>query len=161
MLYGFRMTYFLFRCTKKLYQRRLFLSLFLLLFPGALQASTVTVAEKKIHMQLNKTEKIQDGCRVTLVVRNKLPQTIKKLGSVFVFFDHAGTVFSMLDIDLDRFPGGKTAVRQFDLSGLDCDNISKVLVNDISTCEGTGLNPSQCLEYLAVSSHSGLPALEL
>jgi len=49
-------------------------------------------------------------------------------------------------------PEGKARVLQFDIAGLACENISRVLVNDVVACEGEGLEPRTCLAALKPSS---------
>ena len=41
---------------------------------------------------------------------------------------------------------------QFDLSGLACESISRVLINDVVACEGEGLEPKICLTALKPTS---------
>ncbi|WP_310618751.1 hypothetical protein [Flexibacterium corallicola] len=106
----------------------------------------------EISLQLNKAVSQGQSCRVSLVMQNGLSQTIEQLGVDLVIFDRSGGVFDFLTVKAGRLPAGKTRVRQYDLSGQDCTNISSLLVNDVRSCDGDGLNQNICLDALTTSS---------
>src|SRR5690606_26944504 len=85
------------------------------------------------------------NCRVTLVEENGLGSDVTGVAYEFVFFDRDGRVELLTVLDLKALPDGRTRVRQFDLPGLDCATISRLLINDATKCEGPGLAPDACL----------------
>ena len=53
-------------------------------------------------------------------------------------------------------PDGRTKVREFNLSGSSCDSIERVLVNDVSACEGDGVSREACASALKASSRADI-----
>jgi hypothetical protein len=113
--------------------------------------------EGAIRLGLDSLEPAGSACRVTLVAENALGTEIAKLAYEFVFFDKDGRVELLTVLDLRDLPAGRTRVRQFDLPGLDCAGVSRLLVNDAKTCEGPGLDATACLGRLETSSKASVP----
>jgi hypothetical protein len=59
-------------------------------------------------------------------------------------------------LDFNELPAGKTKVTRFDLAGVDCGKISRVLVNSVTECAGAGLEPGACLHDLKTSTKTGI-----
>ncbi|GHB45552.1 hypothetical protein GCM10007094_38720 [Pseudovibrio japonicus] len=116
-----------------------------------------TKQEPVITLQLNKADTTQNGCRVSLVVRNHLQEEVTQLALDLVLFDNAGEIADFLSMKTGRLPSGKTRVRQYDLPSGDCAAISSVLVNNVTQCEGTAnVSPARCLDALKVSSRAAI-----
>ena len=71
-------------------------------------------------------------------------------------FDKAGVVDRLTVLDFKSLPSGKTKVSRFDLKGVDCANVSRVLINDATECSGAGTPPDACLSALKTQSTSGI-----
>lgn len=119
--------------------------------------STESAREPVITLQLNKAETINAGCRISLLVRNHLNDEITQLSLDLVVFDRTGGISDFLSMKTGRLPTGKTRVQQYDLPSSQCSQISSVLINDVSQCEGsTSVSPSSCLDALHVSSRAAI-----
>ena len=57
-------------------------------------------------------------------------------------------------IDFQDLPADKTKVRQFDLSDVNCDDVSRVLVNSAAECNGDGLGPGDCMTSLSLRTRA-------
>lgn len=125
----------------------------LLLLVGAGPA----IAEPNIKAELNKVESVQNGCRMTLVLTNGLETSVDKLTLETVLFDTEQTVSRFLLITARPLPPGTMRVQQFDIEGQPCEGIGRVLINDVTACEGEGLDPARCLSLLAPSSRADVP----
>ncbi len=113
--------------------------------------------EPVIALQLNKAETTQNGCRVSLLVRNHLKNEITQLALDLVVFDNTGRISDFLSMKTGRLPSGKTRVQQYDLPAGSCANISSLLINDVSQCEGAeNISPTRCLDTLNVSSRADI-----
>jgi hypothetical protein len=66
---------------------------------------------------------------------NKMGTGLDKTALEIVIFDADNIVSQMLLLDFGRLPNDKTKIVEFDLS-LQCEQISRVLVNDIAECAG-------------------------
>src|SRR5579875_1164226 len=119
------------------------------------------LASPPISLELNKLEMIGQpgpGCRAYFIVQNSTP-SLEQLRLDLVIFGTDGVIARRLAFELGPLPAGKTAVRLFDLQGLACDAIGRVLVNDILACQPGDKQPTQaeqdreaCLDRLSVSS---------
>ncbi|SDR17010.1 hypothetical protein [Pseudovibrio sp. Tun.PSC04-5.I4] len=119
--------------------------------------STEGAKEPVIALQLNKAETINAGCRVSLLVRNHLNDEISQLSLDLVVFDSTGGISDFLSMKTGRLPTGKTRVQQYDLPSSECNQISSLLINDVSQCEGSAaVSPSSCLDALHVSSRAAI-----
>lgn len=114
--------------------------------------SDVAETEGIILLELNDLAAVEDACRASFVVVNGLDQAIDDLSFDIVVFDTNETVRMILTLQAGALPAGKTRVRQFDLPQIGCDTISRILMNDVITCAGDGLDPSVCLGKTMVES---------
>jgi hypothetical protein len=118
-------------------------------------------AASPISVELNKLETLGQsgpGCRAYFVVQNATP-SLEQLRLDLVIFGTDGVIARRLAFELGPLPAGKTAVRLFDLQGLACGAIGRVLVNDILACQPGDKPPTPaeqdreaCLDRLSVSS---------
>lgn len=110
-----------------------------------------------LRIELNKVQQSQNGCRLSFMAVNQLGTGLEKTALEIVVFDAEGIVSQTLVLDFGRLPDDKTKVVEFDLPTR-CDEISRVLVNDVSECAG----PSQedlaeaCLNALRISNRAAI-----
>jgi len=132
--------------------RALIAGAFALLLPlhsAAAQDSAETpAATATLTVELNALQKSDRGCRFTFVATNQLGVELSKAAFELVLFDTQGKVSRLTVVDFKDLPQGKTKVRQFDFSGLDCAGIGRVLINDATECAGAGLDPKACIRSL-------------
>ncbi|MGE0230293.1 MAG: hypothetical protein AB7O39_14530 [Flavobacteriaceae bacterium] len=125
----------------------------LVTWPHGLAASQ---AEDTLALELNRMEPSDKGCRVTFVVHNGLGAALEKAAYEIVLFDRNGLVGRLMILDFQDLPADKTKVRQFDLSGTECDDIGRVLVNSASECKGERLTAKDCIGSLRLSTRAGI-----
>lgn len=111
-------------------------------------------AEGGLKLDLNTLQQNDSGCLMTFVAENAMEHSLQKAAYEVVFFNGEGLVERMTVLDFQDLPAGRTRVRQFNLPDMQCDNVSRVLINDVSACEGAGVEPATCLEGLSLSSKS-------
>ena len=90
--------------------------------------------EKQLTIELNKVQQSQDGCRLSFIAVNKMGSNLEKTAMEVVFFDADDVVSEMLLLDFGRLPTDKTKVVEFVLQQQQCEQISRVLVNDVVEC---------------------------
>ncbi|WP_319773125.1 hypothetical protein [Breoghania sp.] len=120
--------------------------------PVLAQAEGSERSDEVIALELNGAQTVSDACRATFVVRNGLSRTIDELGLEIVVFDEKGGVSDMTALNLGAMPAGKTRVLRFRVARRGCDGVSSLLINDVRTCKGAGLDPAGCLSRLKTSS---------
>ena len=109
-----------------------------------------------LALELNAAQPSEKGCRLTFVVNNGLGADIKSASFELVLFDKAGVVDRITALGFKEMPEGKTKVSRFDLSGVDCGNLGRVLVNSVTECTGEGLAADACSQRLKTSSRAGI-----
>jgi hypothetical protein len=109
-------------------------------------------ATPEITLELNGAEPSDKGCRLTFVVNNGLGAELTKAAYEIALFNEAGVVDRLTVLDFKELPAGKTKVTRFDLSGVDCAKISRILVNHATECVGEGVEPAACLRKLKTAA---------
>lgn len=105
-------------------------------------------------VELNAMQSIDNGCRFTFLTKNELGGELSSAAFELVLFDKNGLVSRLTIVDFKDLPDGKTKVRQFDFTGIDCADVSRVLVNDTTQCVGDGIEPDACMAHLKTRTPS-------
>lgn len=105
-------------------------------------------------VELNALQPSERGCRFTFVVKNDLGGELASAAFELVLFDKEGMVSRITIVDFKDLPEGKTKVRQFDFSGIDCADLGRILVNDATECSGTGIEPKACIRHLKAETRT-------
>lgn len=134
-----------------------------LLTAAALQCAAVAAANAQndsapqggaLSLELNAAQPSEKGCRITFVVNNGLAATLTAASFELVLFDKSGVVDRITSLAFKDMPVGKTKVSRFDLSGVDCTKLGRVLVNSVNECTGEGIAPNACSRQLQTSTKS-------
>jgi hypothetical protein len=105
-----------------------------------------------LALELNALTSSETGCRVTFLATNRLGTELNRSAFEIALFGAGGGIERLVSLDFKAMPEGKTRVLQFDIGELGCDKVSRVLINDVVACEGTGLDPKVCLGGLSTVS---------
>lgn len=124
----------------------------------ALLASTAHAEPGKIAVEFNDLQAAEKGCRAVFVLNNGLDKPLAKFALRVVAFDKAEHATLFLSLDVGALPVGKTRVLRFDLGdGVGCDDVGRLVLDDVTSCEGAGLDPPACLAAVALSSRAKVP----
>ncbi|HEV7345209.1 MAG TPA: hypothetical protein VGN60_06220 [Devosia sp.] len=99
----------------------------------------------RFTLELNALQTAEDGCRVTFLATNELGSPLGRASLEMALFDGSGTIERIVTLDFKALAPGKTKVLQFQLAGLDCADLGRVLINDVTACEGANLAADACL----------------
>lgn len=105
-----------------------------------------------LALELNALQPAEAGCRVTFLATNQLGGQLDRAAVELALFDTSGTIDRIVTLDFKDLSEGKTKVLQFELAGLQCEGIGRLLVNDVSACEGAITPPTVCLDALKTST---------
>mgnify|MGYP000858051271 CR=1 FL=1 len=108
-------------------------------------------------LELNRLDAAGDDCRVTLVEKNGTKSAFAALKLDLVVFDGAGIVTKRVGVDAGPLKAGRTVVKTFDLKGLACDGVGRLLINDVLACEAEGIAVDACLDLLEPRSRVAAP----
>ena len=113
-------------------------------------------APPSLDLELNALRPTETGCRITFLATNGLGAPLDRTAIETALFDADGAIDRIVTLDFKGLVEGKTKVLQFELADLLCDRIGRVLINDISACEGAGLAPTACLDNLKTTTRPGI-----
>ncbi|MEZ5935164.1 MAG: Tat pathway signal sequence domain protein [Alphaproteobacteria bacterium] len=114
----------------------------------------------KVAVELNKLEAAAGGCRPYLVIENGTEHVFSSLKLDLVMFDTDGIIVERVAVDAAPLPTGKTAVKIFDLKGLACDRIGRMLLNGLTGCSAGDAAPEDCLSLISTRSQATVPFIQ-
>lgn len=122
-----------------------------------LLAATTARAGEGVRVELNKLEPGKDACRAYLVFENATPSAFDSLKFDLVLFDADGVVARRLAVEGGPLPARKTSVKLFDIAGLGCKGIGRILLNAVIACADDGVQRRGCLDLVSLSSRTAVP----
>lgn len=115
-------------------------------------AEEALIDERPLLLELNGAQPSEKGCRLTFLVKNDLGPDLSDAGFEIALFDDQGVVTTLAVLAFQDLTAGKTKVTRFDLSGVDCARLSRVLVNHATQCKGDGVEPATCMRNLKTAT---------
>ena len=108
----------------------------------------------QLLLELNAAQPSEKGCRITFLATNDLGGALDRASVEMALFNTSGAIERIVTLDFKGLTEGKTKVLQFDLAKTPCDGLSRVLINDVAACTGTGVEAGECLASLTTSNKS-------
>jgi len=103
-----------------------------------------------LSIELNRVDALEDACRLTFLAENTLGSNLEALSLETVLIDAQGRVERLTLFEFGALPDGLPRVRQFDIPGLACDGLGRVLINGVAECS-VG---AACVERLEFSTRT-------
>lgn len=82
-----------------------------------------------LRIELNRLDPQPGACRIILVAENPSEEAVTGLVLEAVAFSSEGRVAAITLLDLQDLPAERMRVRSFDLAGLDCPTLGRLLIN--------------------------------
>lgn len=108
----------------------------------------------KVSLELNTLEPRGESCAVNMVFGNG-EAAYQSFKLDLVFFGTDGAIRKRLAVEAAPLRARKTSVKAFEVSGLACDAIGSVLVNDVLDCRTEAGTAADCIDR--VETRSRLP----
>lgn len=107
-------------------------------------------------LELNSVQDVESTCRVTFVATNNTGIGLTEASYEVVVWDSLGGIPNdgFLVFEFGRMPVGKTKVVQFDLPNRPCNDVSRILINDLAACKSPAGDHDFCLTGLVANSRS-------
>ena len=121
----------------------------------AVAAQAPATDAQKLNVELNALAPSQKGCMMTFVAENDLATPINKISFELAFFNDKNAVDRVTVLDFRDLPVGKKRVRQFDMPGVKCESVSRIIVNDTPVCDGPAAGA--CKAALMTRSQLSVP----
>ncbi|WP_371833310.1 hypothetical protein [Ferirhizobium litorale] len=122
---------------------------------AAVPAAQTTASKDALDVELNALVPSQKGCMMTFVARNGMAVPVTKISFELAFFNQKNAVDRITVLDFRDLPVGKVRVRQFDMPGVQCDSVSRIIVNDTPVCDGPAAG--ECMGKLTTRSQLSVP----
>lgn len=120
----------------------------------SLPAPVAAQSDGSFDLELNNTESVEGGCRLTFVAKNDTGTALEQAAYDVAVFDDTGAVSDRLILEFGRLPQDKTRVVQF-LLDRDCTRVSRLLLNGAEQCTPKAGGESRiCMDALAPSSRT-------
>lgn len=101
-------------------------------------------APATLIVELNRIVPLDGACRLTFMAQNNMDADIEQIVFETVLFTAEGGVDRLTLFDMGALPTARPRVREFDMPGLSCAALGRVLFNGVDTCTGNGLDPAVC-----------------
>jgi hypothetical protein len=115
--------------------------------------------EVRVGVELNKLEQADGACRAFLVVENPAPTDLETLTLDLVVFDGEGVIAERLAVELAPVRAEGMSVKAFDMAGLDCARIGRILMIGVLACDADGAE-APCAGPPAVSARGDVPLID-
>jgi len=114
-------------------------------------------AGQTLDIELNKLEDAGGQCVASLLLTNRLSETLEQVRFDLYVFDKAGVIARRLLLDTGPMRTDKTTVASFALIDQPCANIGKLLVNNVPVCKAAGGAALDCVGALNLTSRAVVP----
>lgn len=128
----------------------------LLLAPLPAQAQE----DATLGLQLNKLAAREGACRVYLVLDNATAHSFTDLRLDLVLFGSDGAIANRLGVDVAPLAAGKTFAKVFDIQGMACSDLQRVLLNGTLACAARGSAEPDCTALAEPSSRLATPFIK-
>ena len=116
--------------------------------------SSAVYADSPFSIEVNTAQSVESGCNLSFFINNEMDLDLNSAIFETVILDTSGHVSQLSLFDFGTLPANRTRVRQFLISGTQCDAIGHILFNGATTCEGKDLTPKICDKALSLSSRT-------
>lgn len=129
--------------------------------PAFAQTATADAASgKTLLIELNKLAPHGNACRVYMLFNNKTTNRFSNLTLDIVVFDKKGIINKELALDAAPLTPNRLSVKIFDIDGTGCDQIGKLLLNNVTSCKDQTGTRTNCLGQISLSARGSVPFVE-
>lgn len=119
--------------------------------PALAETAAPAAAVNGVSLELNTLEPRGQNCAVNMVFGTG-DDAYQSFKLDLVFFGTDGAIRKRLAVDAAPLRARKTSVKAFEVSGLACDAIGSVLVNDVLDCRTEAGAVADCIDRVETKS---------
>ena len=119
--------------------------------PALAETTAPAAATNGVSLELNTLEPRGQNCAVNMVLGTS-GDAYQSFKLDLVFFGTDGAIRKRLAVDAAPLRARKTSVKAFEVSGLACDAIGSVLVNDVLDCRSEAGAVADCIDRVETKS---------
>jgi len=116
------------------------------------------VTAESLSIRLDQANSGADQCQLVFVLENATETEFEQLQAEVVLLSRDARVLRLSLLDFQSLPANGLRVRSFNLPGLACADVGRVLFNAMGPC--APLEPSACTASLTVSSDTNIEVLK-
>lgn len=117
--------------------------------------------EQTLTVELNKFEDIDTGgCRTFFLFRNKTGKSFDGFEMSLAILDGDGVIDRLLAIDAAPLPVARTTLKLFEIPDIACDNISEILLHELTSCQPQNEAEMDCFPLLRLDSKTPAPLVQ-
>ncbi|SEK03446.1 hypothetical protein SAMN05444007_11281 [Cribrihabitans marinus] len=114
--------------------------------------------EPQLVVELNKFEPTDTGgCRAFFLFRNGTEMSFEAFEMSLAILDGDGVIDRLLSIDAAPLPVSRTVLKLFEIPQIACDDISEILLHDLTACTPQNAEPMDCFPILSLASKTPAP----
>ncbi|MCW1932035.1 hypothetical protein [Pararhodobacter zhoushanensis] len=111
-----------------------------------------------LRIELNALHPRDGACQLVFVAQNGTGADVSRLVLEAVLFGQQGQVAAMTLLDLQDLPADRMRVRSFEIGGLSCGDVSRLLINGLNECAPA--DSAACTAPLALESRVPVEVLQ-
>ncbi len=123
---------------------------------GLMTIGATAFGADSVRVELNKLEPSDGACRAYLLFENQSQHSFSGLTLDLVMFDTVGIIAKRVAVNAASLPADKTSVKLFDIEGLACEDIGRILVNDVFDCQADSGEVADCVSLIRPASRSNV-----
>lgn len=132
----------------------------LLLAIGLFVTAAHGAPSEGVEVELNKLEQNDGSCRLYMLFKNGEARAFESLKLDLVAFDRQSIVAQRLALESGPLPADKTLLKAFELSGVQCAELSRLLLNGVLACETSAGEAADCLRLVRPSSRTDVDFIQ-
>jgi len=106
-----------------------------------------------LTVELNKTEASDSGgCSAFFLFRNETNNSFEGFEMSLAILDTQGVIDRLLSIDAAPLPVSRTTLKLFEIPEIACDDISEILLHDLTSCRPQNGDEMDCFPILTLRS---------
>lgn len=107
----------------------------------------------RLGVELNKFEAAESGgCRSYFLFRNGTSMTLEEFEMSLAILDSSGVIDQLLSIDAAPLPVARTTLKLFEIPDIACEDISEVLLHEMTACKPQNADPVDCFGIMDLGS---------
>jgi hypothetical protein len=114
-------------------------------------------AAQTLDLELNKLEDLAGQCAASLLLTNRMSETLEQVRFDLYVFGEDGVIARRLLLDTGPMRVGKTTVATFGLLDRPCSAIGRLLVSDVPLCKTAKGADLDCVAALSLTSRAAVP----
>jgi len=121
---------------------------------GQASAQQAAGGPGRIAIELNKLEQVDQACRAYLLFENETDKQFVEFRLDLILFGADGVIMRRIAVDSSPLRAGKSVVKLFDLAELRCEDMARVLLNDVAPCADEEGSRQDCVDLVAPNSRT-------